>query len=450
MSPEQFDAFWSQFIHDHSINPSRQNSPRKYKIYIAIFAGRHEYMSVTLKYLDVLLQEKLIDEVHIWDFVASNDQSKCVDSIFLENYVRNTEISGYVLFKRPRFDYLRNIYNMDSGYLWGSFYSHYEKNRRYKNDDIFIKCDDDIMFMDVAKFQKFTDGIASRLYNNSIHFPNIINNDVGFAIQTKRLDSPMLQAYYEWYERAGINFEEGLNTFFKTPRDGWHHPAWDHLDFYEVTPLTTWDIGTFHNGQFAADIHNMFLQDPLRFITLSLGKHKNAPRYVQISRRISVNMFGTTFQNAREVLHQFLTSYCCDDEGFIGIWPSISGFRHVIDTSFTIAHMSFYAQKEVKDLTLQKNQYNRLGELILAHYGIPRTADFETKLLSYSSIMVEGSLVKIDSRKSDGKTIYMIASCQRRPFASLQALSSRGYDTSQAIAISRDFMMTIPEGPAIE
>jgi len=163
-------------------------------------------------------------------------------------------------------------------------------------------------------------------------------------------------------------------------------------------------------------------------------------------------MFGTTFQNAREVLHQFLTSYCCDDEGFIGIWPSISGFRHVIDTSFTIAHMSFYAQKEVKDLTLQKNQYNRLGELMLAHYGIPRTSDFERKLLSYSSIMVEGSLVKIDSRKSDpsGKTIYLIECCQRRPFASLQALSSRGYDTSQAIAISRDFMMTIPEGPAIE
>lgn len=449
-SHTHLENVWSRFVQEHSIAKRASIPNRHYKIYYAIFAGRRQFMNVTLKYLDVLLQERLIDEVHIWDFVSTDEQDKCSDSLFLENYVRNTEVSGYILFKRSRFDFKRMVYNLNHGYLWGSFYSHYQTNRRYKNDDIFIKGDDDIVFIDVAHFHKFTEAIASRTYNQSIHFPNIINNDVGFAIQAKRIDSPVLKSYYEHYERIGINFDEGMNTFYKTPHDGWHHPSWDHLDYYEVFPLTGWDAGTFSNGEFAADIHNLFLQNPLHFITRSRGLHMNATRFVEASRRISVNMFGTTFQNARDVMYNFLTNYCCDDEGFIGMWPSISGFRHVIDTALTVSHMSFKPQKKAKDLSLQNEQYNRIGELMLKEYSIPRTTDFESKLLSYNSIVMDGSLIKIDSRKSDGNTVYLIESCQRRPFASRQAFANRGYDMANVIALPSDFVLNIPEGKEVE
>jgi len=113
-SPLQIENTLNRFVREHK-HKHEAADKRNYKIYYAIFAGRKKFMRIHLKYLDVLLQEGLIDEVHIWDFVQQIKMENghyiypdaCADSMFLENYVRNTEIPGYMLFKRPRLDWDR-------------------------------------------------------------------------------------------------------------------------------------------------------------------------------------------------------------------------------------------------------------------------------------------------------------------------------------------------------
>lgn len=444
-SPIEIERTFNKFVREHKHKHIAADK-RNYKIYYAIFAGRKRFMRIHLKYLDVLLQEGFIDEVHIWDFVQhvkmENDRyvypESCTDSIFMENYVRNTEVSGYVLFKRPRLDWDRGDMTLKNGYLWGSFYTHYLENRRYKDNDIFIKGDDDIVFIDVAHFSKYTEGIASRAYNQSIHFPNIINNDVGFAIQAKRLDSQKMRDYYDEYERNGVNFEQRLSSFYDKPESGW-----ESFDFNKVIPVSNWGTGTYTNVEFAKDIHNLFLHDPKRFITQSRGVHVSAPRFVPVSRRISINMFGGVFEAARLLLHDFIHAHCCDDEGFVGLWPSISGNVHIVDTAFTVSHLAFHDQKLKDDFNIQVKQYNQIADMLLKEYKILRQPSFENSLLSLSYSLKEGTVIRL----YEGKTIYMIEHCKKRKFTSFKSFIDLGYNSTSILPLKRDYFFSIPDGP---
>ena len=73
---------------------------------------------------------------------------------------------------------------------------------RYRDSDIFVKADDDIVFIDVGKFGDFLQGVT---YEH-VHFPNIVNNDAGLAIQAARNAHPMVAAWVREYERQGVNF----------------------------------------------------------------------------------------------------------------------------------------------------------------------------------------------------------------------------------------------------
>ena len=73
---------------------------------------------------------------------------------------------------------------------------------RYRDSDIFVKADDDIVFIDVGKFGDFLQGVT---YEH-VHFPNIVNNDAGLAIQGARNAHPMVAAWVREYERQGVNF----------------------------------------------------------------------------------------------------------------------------------------------------------------------------------------------------------------------------------------------------
>lgn len=131
----KYSHIWTKYLSEHRhrkvVNPNQELPKRKFKVYYAIFAGRREFMHIHLKYTDILLKDGLVDEVHLWDFVSPE---RCADSTYLENFIRNTDISGYILFKRPIYDYDK-FSPLKGGYLWGSFYSHYRENKRYNDHD---------------------------------------------------------------------------------------------------------------------------------------------------------------------------------------------------------------------------------------------------------------------------------------------------------------------------
>ena len=70
---------------------------------------------------------------------------------YLSEFVRDSPSGGYHLFRRPYKDSKR-ISRMNEGYLFQSFYRHYCTNKRYRPDDIIIKADDDIVFIDISRF----------------------------------------------------------------------------------------------------------------------------------------------------------------------------------------------------------------------------------------------------------------------------------------------------------
>ena len=68
--------------------------------------------------------------------------------------------------------------------------------------DVFIKADDDTVFIDLRYFEDFIRGITI----DHIHFPNIINNDVGIAIQARRNAHSILSTWLKHYQKVGVNF----------------------------------------------------------------------------------------------------------------------------------------------------------------------------------------------------------------------------------------------------
>ena len=97
------------------------------------------------------------------------------DAQFLSAFARNSPLEGYRFFQRPLTDNNKFAKIVTGGYLWGSFYLHYQTNPRYRESDIFIKADDDIVFLDLRHFSEFVHGVTKK----HVHFPNILNNDAG-------------------------------------------------------------------------------------------------------------------------------------------------------------------------------------------------------------------------------------------------------------------------------
>jgi len=257
-------------------------------------------MSIHLTYTDILLHLHLVHEVHIWDFTPLNDIH---NSGYLSSILRNSTYSGYKIFHRPPTDNNPDGL-LDKGYLYQSYYAHYGTNLRYHKDDIIIKADDDIVYLDIHKFELFISNISY----SKMHFPNIVNNDVNFVIQAKRNVHPSFIKLLEAYEIIGNDLEKKLNTFMVNKKD-------IRLLNRFPPPLTalhsgTWRGGIYANGIAAKILHDAFLENPLKF-SQSCCIDLNHSRFVEVSRRISINMFAVRSSMFREIFSMFLTPRYC-------------------------------------------------------------------------------------------------------------------------------------------
>ena len=346
---EIFDRIARDFI----IDP-KENSHRVHRVFYTIFAGRKEYMETQFKYTDMLLRMQLVSEVHVWDFVVHDNDP---NAQYLSDYIRDSPLMGYRLFRRPMGDDNRGG-GLDSGYLFRSYYAHYSQNQRYDPEDIVIKADDDILFVDVTAFQSFINNIQDDVF----YIPNIINNDVTFAIHAKRKVHPHIIEAYQSYVYSGVDYYQHISDFFininididnsdvQSPRVV--EALKRDLPKMRTCPLSsvycykhnfTWFGGLFTQGIIASRLHDIFLEDPLRYITQCKAEGQ---RYVEVGQRFSVNMFAGKVELFRKAFQTFLTpDYCCDDEVFMTKWPSISQKKNILDTHFTVSHFTFGNQR---------------------------------------------------------------------------------------------------------
>ena len=329
-------------------------SKSRRRVYYGIFAGRLLHMPIHFAYTDLLLDAHLVTEVHIWDF-TSNAQ----DAEYLYTFVRESTRDGYRLFKRPSTDNSPDA-GINSGYLFQSFYSHYASNKRYHSDDIIIKADDDLVFIDISNFDLFLNNIS----NKHLHFPDVVNNDVGFVIQGNRNAHLSSNIILEAYTGLGRNFDVHMKTFIATERTG----------SLKVCPLSAifcndtvwrendWRLGLYSDGIIARMIHEAFLENPFQFIMKCLS---SGERFVDLNRRISINMFATKISYFRIVFNMFLKSNY-DDESYIATWPTMSKDSHIIDTHFTVAHFAFENQRRTYDgnISADLERYARIVSAI--------------------------------------------------------------------------------------
>jgi hypothetical protein len=176
---------------------------KEYLVKFCVFLGREKNIKILHSYIELGLQKEILDEYHMFDFSRNNNDHNFIfdeynrlsniykNRIFLHNYNEN---NIFLLNDKQKTD-------------WSPFYKIISSNT--KDNDIIIKCDDDILFIDIYMLKN---AIIDR-YNDKKSFlihSNCINNGVCAYYQRELF--PNLKDKLQIYPKGGI-----LGILFEKP-----------------------------------------------------------------------------------------------------------------------------------------------------------------------------------------------------------------------------------------
>lgn len=243
------------------------------------FAGRRRYLEILVKYVDKLIAKGLVDEFHMWDFTRDPEDAVWIQ----ENCCR---------FK---------IFQVQDKSNWKEYYMHYAKINYPDPDTVLIKCDDDIVFIDVEQFQSFIDIRRSRP-DYFVAFASIVNNKVPGLIQQ-------------------------------------HWGQWPNF--------TTSDIGNFmFSASICTQLHKWFLESKDAFLEIS----RTIPRSKRIcvvqrepDALVNINFFAILAKD----LHLFEHCWERDEYDISQRLPVFINRSNYIDPGFVVSHLSFTKQRQL-------------------------------------------------------------------------------------------------------
>ena len=263
--------------------PKNKNRDNKRKVILTIFAGRKYYLEILFKYLDFLINHEKLHEVHLWNYTRSN-----IDNVWLKSLNKNK----YIIYEPKN----------KKAWQWEEYYEYYCNQAEYNENDIIIKCDDDIVFIDIECFDNFINQIDDK----HIYFPNIVNNDVCAYIQSKN------------------KVHKLLNNIRDIKRG-------------DTSPLS--NLYTSYDK--AKLIHEDFLSSNSKNYTIS-GPNINW------NSRISINFYGSEFSYIKKIYSLFVNrKNRISDEGFFADICKDNQFNHVIVPNFVVSHFSFGPQNSL-------------------------------------------------------------------------------------------------------
>jgi len=194
---------------------------------------------------------------------------------------------------------------------WKCYYQHYA-HADYEND-VILKCDDDIVFIDLNKLPEFIQFVKNSEYD--LIYANTINNPAA--------------AYYQQHI-YGLIPEE--------------------LMIIEPMPIGKVPHSLWESGEKAEKLHNYFIENYRQFLDREYNKE-----VIQINYRYSINFFGYKGKNWHKIIDCYHTY---DDEQVLSLDYVIDkGFVNVLYSDFYVSHLSF---------CLQHNNMN-IGRLIYAY-----------------------------------------------------------------------------------
>jgi len=251
-----------------------------------------EYFTFTV----VLINGKLFvlknDEIVIF---CNVDSSFNINRVFFKTGHNSIGHINYQTRKNNGF-YLMDTCNKKS---WKDYYTYY--NNADNQDDIIIKCDDDIVFIDLNKLPEFIE--FTRVNDYDLIFANTINNGVA--------------AYFQQNKFKLIPKE--LMTL-EYPKEGKEGTLWE-------------------SGEKAELLHNYFIDNYMKFL-----EYDYEDELFLIKTRFSINFFAYKGSKWGRIADCYM-----DDERNLTVDyvkdPELA-FTNILYSDFYVAHLSFYKQIE--------------------------------------------------------------------------------------------------------
>jgi hypothetical protein len=271
-----------------------------------VFAGRRQALSLQLQYMISALEKQLVDEVHLWDYTCKKAGGARYynekEGLYNKRYIR------LKLFERND----RFFYAKPAGFncSWNDYFQFY--SRFLKPDDIIMKFDDDILFVDTTRLG----GYLRTIRKNPQVFlwsANVINNGKAGVLQT---NDGMIR-------EANVSISKELRPRIRGPG-----AAMGHL---------------YRNGTHGLAIHREFLSDPQRFFKPLPNKELRFLR-----TRISINCIALLGRHFPRAAH-YVNLNGGDDEHALTQYASVEQNETlVVYMPFLVSHASFSTQSTRK------------------------------------------------------------------------------------------------------
>jgi len=180
---------------------------------------------------------------------------------------------------------------------WRNYYEYYT-NEEYENSTI-LKCDDDIVFIDLKKLPEFIEFVKKNEYD--LVSANVINNGVAAYFQQNVLPGNLIP-------------KELMDLEYPQP-NGFEGSLW-------------------RSGKKAEALHNHFISNPEKFID---GKNEEN---FWIKTRFSINFFGYKGKD----WYRIHDSHGDDEHKLTVEFVRDRGFKNVLYTNFYVSHLNFGQQ----------------------------------------------------------------------------------------------------------
>ena len=235
------------------------------------FAGRQDRMAILVAYVLEALRRGLVDEYHVWNYARTPNDRVWVDSL-----------AGH----HPGIRVMA-----PQGKPFDAYYDHYRQQDH--GDAVFIKVDDDIVYIDLDQLQSF---ITYRQQDQETFLlsANVVNNGVC--------------AYFQ--QQSGVLPADFPRMPY--PPAGMYGLLWERADL-------------------ATRLHEVFLHAPHSF---------GYPGTTRAPDRLSINFISYLGRDL-DLIHGLRG----DDEDMLSVKiPQATGRANLIHNPFVVSHLSFYSQ----------------------------------------------------------------------------------------------------------
>jgi hypothetical protein len=199
---------------------------------------------------------------------------------------------------------------------WKNYYNYYDS--AIFEHDIIIKCDDDIVFIDLNKLPHFIEFIKNKGHEYDLIYANTINNNVA--------------AYFQ------------QNKYDLIPKD---------LMMLEYPPEgrcgTLWE-----SGEKAEKLHNYFIENNQKFLNYDYNND-----IIPINSRFSINFIGYKGNKWYKIKDTCLHNNE-DEYNLTFDYVKNRGFKNVLYTDFYVSHLSFFSQTHSMNIDDLISKYNIL------------------------------------------------------------------------------------------